>query len=254
MRRILTDAEVEASAAQSLRTWLRTQGYTIPDTESQIKQLFDEGGFRSRFLYFLKFVDDASKRHLLVSGTAIGTEMRIALDYQFDEVSGTEVVPELVSICKSRIAASPKLGVFLYDGTKLPFDDGSFSSIMSGHVIEHTKSPRLYFGEHLRVLEKGGVMFLEFPHRYNWVEMHTGMPSIEWFPKALRFLIAKAVTCRASPLSTHVKETYRLIIETLQPVSVLQIRWWCRFSPWKIRVEDCYIPTRGIVRMVLRKM
>ena len=247
------DASAGDTAALSLRNWLQTQGYSTVAVESQVRELLDDGGFRSRFTYFMKFFDEAAKEHLLVSGTAVGTEMLVALDYGFEQIAGTEVVPELVEICRSRIAARPRLSVSLYDGAKLPFEDVVFSAILSGHVIEHTRSPKMYLQEHLRVLKKGGFMFLEFPTRHNRIELHTGMLSIEWLPKALRLLIARAIMCRASPFSDRTKRLYGLILETLQPISVLQIWWWSFLSPWKVTIENCSVPAKGIVRMVLRK-
>src|SRR5687767_2083961 len=71
---VTTDVGAEDLAEVALRAWLGTQGYSAADSESQVKELFDDGGFRSRFIYFMKFFNDAARRHLLVSGTAIGTE------------------------------------------------------------------------------------------------------------------------------------------------------------------------------------
>lgn len=247
------DREADGRARARLRAWLRSQEYGEDAIEAQVTELYDPGGIRSRFAYFMPLFDDAARQRLLVSGTAIGTEMLLARDYGFESVCGTEVTPDLVEICRLRIADQPGLSVTHYDGKTLPFADASFTAVTSGHVIEHTWSPREYMREHLRVLAPRGFMFLEFPTRYHRTELHTGLVSLEWLPKALRRLAIKALVSRLSPMSGARKRLYQLMLDTLQPVSVWQIRWWAFLAQGKVSVEDCAVPAKGIIRLVLRK-
>ena len=247
--------EVDERAAQeSLRQLLRTQGADQSYIESQVQQLFDDGGFRSRFNYFMEFFDAAAKRHLLVSGTSIGTEMILAYEYGFERVTGTEVAPGLVDICKMRIADFPTAkAVYCQDDT-LPFEDGEFSSVISGHIIEHTRSPFDYLREHMRVLQAGGYMFLEFPNRYHRTELHTNVPSLEWLPALLRKIIIVVLCSRLMPLSAQIKHRYNAILTTLQPVSRWQVWWWLKRSPGRARIEHYTVPAPGILRLIVRKL
>jgi SAM-dependent methyltransferase len=51
----------------------------------------------------------------------------------------------------------------LYDGKRLPFDDGSFDTVLSVQVLEHTPQPFELFAEMARVLRKDGVLILTVP-------------------------------------------------------------------------------------------
>jgi len=62
-----------------------------------------DGGFVDRLNYVVSRIPDSAKEHLLVSGCAAGSEMIVARDFDFQEIDGTEVVSELVDICRIRL-------------------------------------------------------------------------------------------------------------------------------------------------------
>src|SRR2546425_2958604 len=55
---------------------------------------------------------------------------------------------------------------FLYDGNRLPFGDGSFDTVLSIQVLEHTPHPRRLVAEMARVLKKGGTLILAAPFSF----------------------------------------------------------------------------------------
>jgi SAM-dependent methyltransferase len=50
-----------------------------------------------------------------------------------------------------------------YDGKRLPFDDGSFDTVLSIQVIEHTPHPQTVVSEMARVLKPDGILILSAP-------------------------------------------------------------------------------------------
>jgi SAM-dependent methyltransferase len=54
----------------------------------------------------------------------------------------------------------------LYDGTRLPFADCSFDTVLSIQVLEHTPQPRQLIREMARVLGKDGVLILAAPFSF----------------------------------------------------------------------------------------
>jgi SAM-dependent methyltransferase len=218
--------------------------------EMQVAMLFDEGGFRDRFNYLAEHIDTNAKQQLLVSGASVGTELKVALDYGFVDVTGTEVAQPYADITNGRFAGSTTLRAIMYDGKSLPFPDGHFSCVVSGHIIEHTPSPREYLNEHLRVMRPGAFLMLEYPTRYHWTELHTGLPSLEWLPRPVRNVALRAVTSPASPVTDAKKARYRAILDGLQPIGRFQIRRWIAGHATMIHHA---MPAPGIERLVIRK-
>jgi|SRR5581483_4030670 len=63
-----------------------------------------------------------------------------------------------------------------YDGTHLPFEDGSQDSVLASHVLEHIGNYREVLAEWYRVLRVGGFLVLYVPHRYLY-ERRPDLPS-----------------------------------------------------------------------------
>ena len=54
----------------------------------------------------------------------------------------------------------------LYDGDRLPFEDGSFDTVISIQVLEHTPRPRELMAEMARVLRRDGALILAAPFSF----------------------------------------------------------------------------------------
>jgi SAM-dependent methyltransferase len=52
---------------------------------------------------------------------------------------------------------------YFYDGSKFPFDDGSFDSILCNQVLEHVFNPDEFVSEIVRVLKPNGHLLLTVP-------------------------------------------------------------------------------------------
>lgn len=53
----------------------------------------------------------------------------------------------------------------LADATAIPFEDGSFDLVFCNHTLEHIVPYEACISEMLRVLRKGGLLYLAFPNR-----------------------------------------------------------------------------------------
>jgi SAM-dependent methyltransferase len=245
--------EREAACRAKLTEYLTRVGQDPVDRN--VDELFSlESGVSDRFDYFAPRVPKNTRRRLLVSGCAAASEMIIARRYGFQEILGTEVVQEYVEISRQRLLGQDGFDVFLYDGKNLPFASDTFTAVVSGHIIEHTPSAYDYLKEHVRVLAPGGFLFLEFPNRYHLIELHTGLPSLEYLPKLLRSLGLQFLGSQFSPLSPKQRKRYDEIRRTLQPVSVWQIkRYLSRMTSCNARVIHHYAPAPGYTRMLIAK-
>jgi SAM-dependent methyltransferase len=54
----------------------------------------------------------------------------------------------------------------LYDGKHLPFDDGTFDTVLSVQVLEHTPRPAELVSEMARVLRRDGVLLMTVPFSF----------------------------------------------------------------------------------------
>jgi SAM-dependent methyltransferase len=78
----------------------------------------------------------------------------------------------------------------LYDGHTLPFPDGSFDTVMSIQVLEHTPDPQRLVDEMGRVLSAGGTLILTAPFSFRLHEEPHDY--FRYSPHGLRVLIEHA--------------------------------------------------------------
>ncbi|MEO6324163.1 MAG: class I SAM-dependent methyltransferase [Thermoanaerobaculia bacterium] len=247
------DAENEARCRARLLGYLTKLGWT--NVEQSVEDLISlSAGFEERFSWLDRFLSPEAKTHLLVSGSAVGSELIVARLHGFGEVHGTEVDPELFSIAETRFSGNPSFNPLFCSGIKLPYPASTFGCVVSGHVIEHSRAPFRYLAEHLRVLKPGGWFFLEFPHRYHPTELHTSTPSVEWLPWPFRDIALRFRALRwrrRDPQRARMADAVRI---DLRPVSLWQIRvyLWVLLRK-RARIVEVMCPSPGSIRLVIAR-
>src|SRR4051812_25726183 len=66
--------------------------------EANLDQVLSPANFLDRFNYFMPRLPGATLRRMLVSGCSVGTEIALAREKGFAQVSGTEVKAALVEL------------------------------------------------------------------------------------------------------------------------------------------------------------
>ncbi len=184
----------------------------------------------------------------------MGSEMIMARQFGFGKVYGVEVEQILLDATKIRLTQFTDMYPLLYDGKSLPYEDGQFNVVASGHVVEHTGDPRYYLQEVLRVLAPGGYLYLEFPHRYYYVELHTQLPSFEWLPWKLRDAVLRILSSKNSPLREEAKSRYLSIVTTnLQQISLGGVMRMIRTTGYSAKLMGRTHPAPGILSSVIRR-
>jgi SAM-dependent methyltransferase len=79
---------------------------------------------------------------------------------------------------------------FLYDGKVLPFDAGSFDTVINTEVLEHTPEPAGLIAEMARVLRPTGVLILTTPFAFRLHE--EPYDYFRFTPHGLAFLLERA--------------------------------------------------------------
>jgi ubiquinone/menaquinone biosynthesis C-methylase UbiE len=131
------------------------------------------------------------------------------------ECVGIEIGEERLRACKTRLGLhGHPTRVILGDAFGLPFEDGQFDVAVSSEVLEHVKRRSVLIGEMVRVLRKGGVLYLAFPNLLSWHNVisdpHYRLFGATLLPINLAQLYTKAMRKRSYdveilPLVPHVK-------------------------------------------------
>lgn len=268
-RQLSLDPAVEAQVERRLKEHFTR--LTYPDVEQATHWSLSVWGGELRFRYLMPYFagrleleaeDRVSERpssetdaarakrrpRVLISGMGSGGEMIAARNLGFGEIHGTEVDAFYVTLVAQRLARHPGFFPMPVDGRNVPYAEGSFDVVVSGHIVEHTADPAAYVAEHPRVLQPGGYFLIEFPTRFHTRELHTGLPSLEWLPDRWRHRLLRGVGWSFPGFSEATRKNARTIIETgLKQVSFGRIRRWAAASgtPAKLIAEGR--PEPGVV-------
>jgi SAM-dependent methyltransferase len=119
-------------------------------------------------LYTSTFVanDDIAHKDLLELGCGYGWFALNALDRGARSYTGIEPTPGALETAARHITA-PNVRLLVGDALQIPFDTGSFDTVVSWEVLEHLPqgAELRMFMEVRRVLRDGGVFYLSTPHR-----------------------------------------------------------------------------------------
>lgn len=245
----VVEAEVRGALTrhyENLRHW---------DVTQAVAAAMSLDGVRDRLAYVTSRVPPeifSERSAVLISGMGVGGEMLAARERGAGAVYGVEVDAPSLEFCRLRFTGLEGLFPRLYDGENLPFEGAFFDLVMSGHIIEHTGNPGSYLTELLRVLRPSGWLFLEFPSRFHWRELHTGLPSVEWLPLPVRNGILRLAASRFSPFEESTKNKCRTILDTgLKQISTGRVRRW--LAGHAATLADVVHPVPGVVRCLIRK-
>jgi SAM-dependent methyltransferase len=158
------------------------------------------------------------ERNILDLGCGEGVTLeKILRQFPGRNVQGIDPSAEKVGICKEYQLPARQGSAYALD-----LEDGCWDCCLFLEVIEHLPEPQKALGEIHRVLRKGGLLLLIFPH--------------DWLFKVARLGFLKFKEAFAP--SGHVKQwtpaEMRQIMETIgfavQEVVFLPFRfWWCSF-------------------------
>ena len=83
-----------------------------------------------------------------------------------------------VKECRSRIGQENPKNLFFINGDaqSLPFKRGTFDLISAFSVIEHVPDKKAMLRDMLDMLKNDGELVLQFPNKYFFMELHTGLP------------------------------------------------------------------------------
>lgn len=110
-----------------------------------------------------------------------------------------------------------------YDGTRFPFADGEFQSVLCNQVLEHVFNPEMFLSEVRRVLRPGGRLLLTIP--FVWDEHEQPYDYARYSSFGLRALLER----NGFVVEEHLKllDDFSLVLQLVNAYlhKVLLTRW-----------------------------
>lgn len=122
---------------------------------------------------------EGARRVCLDVGSAHGLITR-QLAPHFGQSLGVE--QDAQAVCQAAKFASPRLGFIQGDALNLPLGDQCADVVICAQVYEHVADAMRLFDEIWRVLVPGGICFLSGPNKLYPIELHYGLPFVQWLP------------------------------------------------------------------------
>lgn len=129
-----------------------------------------------------------SGAHILDVGCGAGRNSVLLVE-QGAQVTGLDYDPKALAVAVSR-CREHNVSVEFQEGSvvNMPFPEGSFDAIVFQNVLEHlprSDQPQA-LQEVMRVLRKGGVLFIQTPNKLSPYDIHsTRMPLLHWLPRRI---------------------------------------------------------------------
>jgi SAM-dependent methyltransferase len=218
-------------------------------------RLEDIQSYKGRLTEFLEMdgISNFNKMSVLVPGSALGGECFATIELVAQEVTGMEVINELV-LESEKYASSKNLtnvNFLKFDGRKFP--RRGYDVVLSGHVIEHSPDWREHLSECIKSTRPNGKIYLEFPSRYHYKELHTGLVSFEWLPPFIRLCMNLSSAKCYALFGRQDKANARYSIQnTLQQISEREIRKFIRKMENELTITSRSEPSPGIIRLIFQ--
>lgn len=109
-------------------------------------------------------------------------------------------------------------------GQEIPLKNGSVNLITSISVIEHVPDKIALLKEAMRVLKPAGRLVLQFPNRYFFIELHSGIPFYFFFPRNVREPFAKKLGLLTTEMDIPTIRTFRKLMDSVEPNAQIRVR------------------------------
>jgi len=113
---------------------------------------------RVRNRHLINLLNPTKEDKILDVGCGVGYFSKLLSEYGAN-VSGIDINPDSVNICKSYVGPNFYVG----NASRLDFDDNSFDKILCSEVLEHLKDDKGALDEIYRILKPNGILVLTVP-------------------------------------------------------------------------------------------
>ena len=140
-----------------------------------LKILFKDRGHRAIYQFLNRVHRRAFSRGLIETYAPTGIGLEIGVGARTICPTDRTVLSDAFSVH----GVHDSIAKVFFHGGEIPYDDKSFSFIVSEHVLEHIANPLKVLKECIRVLKAGGKLFLFLPHMERTNDSHRKVTTLE---------------------------------------------------------------------------
>jgi ubiquinone/menaquinone biosynthesis C-methylase UbiE len=133
---------------------------------------------RARYLYSLYqslSIKFKNKNNYIDIGCGSGINTAV-FGNEFNQVFCSDFCRTDLIACREFMMRKDNVYYIAADAQSLPFKNGRFDLVTGFSLIEHVPEQEKMLNEAFRILKKNGQLILQFPNKYFFMELHTGIP------------------------------------------------------------------------------
>jgi SAM-dependent methyltransferase len=151
--------------------------------------------------------------------------MGLGYNTQAFSVFADSVIGLDLSIYNKALISEDNTTIIRGSGQKIPLKNCTINLITSISVIEHVPDKVALLSEIMRVLKPNGYLVLQFPNRYFFIELHSGIPFYFFFPKSLREFVAEKLGCKwLTEIDIPTIKTFRRLMRSVEPNAHVRVK------------------------------
>lgn len=157
----------------------------------------------------------------------------------FDEVYAIDLETPSQRSEGPMVPTAPTLQWLRASGDALPFPSDSFDLVTAFSVLEHMPDRGRAVDEWIRVLKSGGVLLIQIPNRYFVIELHSGLPNLNYMPRAVRERLLNLIGYGSmKDVDIPSLRLLRRLIHRADPslsISLIPLKWPTTLIPPRLR-------------------
>lgn len=168
-------------------------------------KLISKYGIKASYVKFAVSVVGDEELDVLDVGGASGVQAFLL----FGIVRCSRVV--VLDVSKDKLVKGkelrPRIAFVQGDAHHLPFRSGSFDLVASFSILEHLENPVAGVKEQIRVSRR--LIAVQIPNLRYYIEPHTLVPLLYWYPKKIRQKVLKSVWVWRPEIYINFSVTYK---------------------------------------------
>jgi len=171
---------------------------------------------------------------------------------EFDNVFCSDFSKSDLITCRKYMMRKERICYIAADAQSLPFKNEQFDLVTAFSLIEHIPGQEKMLSEALRILKKKGQLVLQFPNKYFFMELHSGIPFYCLVPDFMKQWILGKLSIDyflKIPTTAMIKNTISKIEPTAH-IKVSEVIYPDELIPYRFKKVYLVLKKTGIFRKI----